>query len=315
MQLFNEDLPKNTNAVLSYIKSDEVCICASIGYKYKESPDNVAKKAMDALGFKYSQCVTDEITVRSYAKLVRDACHEGFIEDEDAVLTKYCLDSLCMCINNESYEEKILQYNEEDADALPEVSSKSFSDELDRINDDSSPKTFVGMPVHYIIRADNPKVLQSIVGQLLLALHNNCRIKSRRYTVLKPEVELASFLDDDDAIPAIDVNEAERIFTLQAGGAVVFQPCSKTETGIFVSKDSFNLDKLGKIVSKHRLDTLAIVAFKRCDNQYVEAFKNASLGVRYIEISEDMVSIKHALDYLKALAEADGIEDCSSLLA
>jgi len=57
---------------------------------------------------------------------------------------------------------------------------KTFRDELNRIYNPANIQKFVGHPVHYVIKAQNPQVAKDIVNLLVSALYKNNRLLGKR---------------------------------------------------------------------------------------------------------------------------------------
>ena len=138
-----------------------VHLCGVIGYKNNDDPKELAKKFVIDLGFDVVDIEGDETTVKNFANLIKRAERLGFVDDTDSIL-EMCAPGNFRTTQSPHYEEKLI----EDMDAPDEVILKKADDlccsnlkeEVERIL--AMPaESFMGHPVHYILKVDSSDLM------------------------------------------------------------------------------------------------------------------------------------------------------------
>ena len=315
-QRLNDKQDYNVCFFVSEIGLKKITLCAAIGSKNKSNVNELATNFAKGLGFSVKNVEANEIPIKKFAQEAHRADRHNFIDDEDVTLTALSLGPLHKCINDQFSEgivECVLSYEEALSSAKDLHFGTSLLEEISRIYADV-PHGFWGHPVHYIIKSDDETNSREAAKLLIRALISVGRLKSRRFTVMKPsQTRHHNFLDFDEP-ELFDVNLAKILSSRQGGGAFVSFPGRLVHEVELVSSSQTDAKEFAEMIDESREDTLFITVFDKSEDKSVELLENALQDMCFITISDNVIFRDEALKILKGLAEEKGIENYDSLL-
>lgn len=292
-------------------------LCGVIGYKNNDEPKELARQFVSDLGFGIESVEGDEITIKNFARLIKLAERNEFIDDADNVLGMAAQSDYRMLINS-NYQEKLIENNELTEDRLlkeaDDLYCSSLKTEVGRIL--AMPaKTFMGHPVHYILRMDDSEQISNVVNVLASALYKAKRLKSKRLYFVQAHPQDRGLPWDDEDIVTLNLDVLRNLYHSLPGGAIIINPGKidyETET---TDSGMTSIDDLASLISENKNDCLTITVFSKNNSSSADKFKAALSNVRFVEISDDPFFQNTARMALESLAVKDGVSDLTSLLS
>lgn len=181
-----------------------------------------------------------------------------------------------------------------------EYFSLELDDEKERIRQSGKPKIEYN-PVHYIIGGNSPESRETLLEKLLFELKENGRISQARYTMI--HIKDCHHFN----LKAMSA-EAEIIFKVSAGGAVVFN-IADTISGGEEKRSSVRevLSALCKVSKKYLRNTLCIFLLPDNNHASADEMRACMPGETFVEIREDYINFEKSRKYLSFLAKNDRV--------
>ena len=176
--------------------------------------------------------------------------------------------------------------------------SPDLDDEIERIEKSSNPE-YACNPIHYIIGGCTQKSRNNLLSNLLRKLKENGRLSHSRYTVIHiKNLEYGSI--------GQMAEEADALFKLSVGGAVVFSIADKLvcdeERRSFIQDLLIALCKTGK---KYAKKTLLIFLLPDNNLATASAVRKYMKDTAFVEIKESTLNATESRNYLSGLAKND----------
>ena len=290
-------------------KRHKVTLCAAL--KSGTLSEKAAAKFLDYLVLPYQQdnasTETDvqgssfdiqEITLNSYFSLLRVSERNGFIEDEDDVIEKLCLDGLNPRRHQEiGFSETLISGDESKTELLDKsaelLCDATLTAEIKRIYQRRKYKDVpIGHPVHYMLQSGSKETRNQALRILHTALYQNRRIASRRYCEL-----------DLDGFVSLPEGQLNALYEACSGGTIVI-PFSEA-----ISDESKFANVRAKIIGavctamrKHRNSVLTIFCLPLTSNKAKGQLLENLGSVTVVPICEEAAFEGRAKSFLRGLA-------------
>lgn len=315
-QRLNDKQDYNVCFFVSEIGLKTITLCAAIGSKNKRDVIEMAKAFVSELGFTVKKIEGNEIPIKKFAQEAHRADRHNFIDDEDVTLTCLSLGPLHKCMNDQFSEEMIeykLTYEEALSSAKDLHFGTSLLEEIERIYADV-PHGYFGHPVHYIIKSDDEITCKEVAELLVRALISVGRLKSRRFTIMKPSKSRHHNILDIDEPESFDVNLAKIVSSRQGGGAFISFPGRLVHEVELINSSQTDAKEFAEMIDESREDTLFITVLDKSEDKSIELLENTLQDMCFITISDNVIFKDEALTILMDMAKEKGIENCESLL-
>ncbi|MGN1164764.1 MAG: AAA family ATPase, partial [Candidatus Ornithospirochaeta sp.] len=229
-----------------------------------------------------------EITTRSFALALRDAEKNGYLENAEQTCITYTMNNLrdsILLTNN--CEEEILDDDDEEDQSF---SFNSVEEEKKRIFSLSSPQSFIGHPVHYIVISKDKEVRENMIEELLRALLKAGRIKGKR-VVTTP----------------IGNGNISRIYEYAKGCTVVLESDMDNDGDdiFYFLNDDIDRTIFSTVVEEHRNDVLSIFSIDSDKHRALKEVLDNLEGLNFVVLKEDLVYGDEAKKHLAAIARHD----------
>lgn len=300
---FNKRVESEGFMCFCSLSSEHVVLCA-IGCADDFVEKNL-KKFLIYTGIALKDVSCSEILFDNLEGMMRTACREDLIEDEDEVMTRYGLDVMTRHYNE--WDENLISditHQEALEQAKRFLGSKNFTEEIERIYECGNPGKVQGHPVHYIVRTDDRDNRRELYRLLLSCLHENGRLRNRRYTFVD--------VDGDDSVGRLNLTP---VYRAAGGGCVVirYNPLVDMD-GNMASAEHEVVEDLCRLIKKYRNQVLTILCFPReCSRVSAMFFENLS-SMCFIDIAEDFAYDDAARAYLRMLAIKNKVRADKKLL-
>ena len=238
----------------------------------------------------------EEITCNALFNLLNQADHKEYIADRSDVLEMFRMDALTIR-GRFPYGEAMIQTDVTD-EALRKVAHDYFFEdtllaELDRIRQGNKGQMPVGHPVHYLLHTDDRDARRTVYKTVLSALHQQGRLRNRRYTFL-----------DLNSSSNFNVPAMETLYRCSEGGAVVVRYEDDEAEGEFTSLGEALLDYLCDIAVRHKNQVLTIFCMPQAAKRSKAAFLSHWENTAFVELKEDIITSARAQQHLKNWAKA-----------
>lgn len=169
--------------------------------------------------------------------------------------------------------------------------------EFERIYDPSNSKKFFGHPVHYLLHSDNYEVREQVAKNLISALYENGRLKSRRFCSVSVS-----------GIGNRDMKYLDALYSCYTGGTIIlrFRANALEESG-YASVSDEVIEKLCELISGKKNDVLTIFCFPFVDDAEKDIFFKKLNGLSVCEYGDALVGADRAEEYLKIRATDAGL--------
>ena len=294
---FNKKLENAGFMCFCSISSEQATLCAIACVD--DFVEKYLMKFLAATNVELKEISYTEVLFDNMEGMMRIACREDFIEDEDEVLTRFGLDVMSRHYN-EWDENLIADITHEKAleKARRYLGSQNFMDEIDRIYECGNPSKVQGHPVHYIVRTDDRENRRELYRLLLSCLHENGRIRNRRYT-------FADVAGDDN----MDRLNLAPVYRAAGGGCVVirYKPLDDQDSNM-ASAEHEVVEELCNLIKKYRNQVLTILCFPRECTRTQAMFYEYLSSMCFIDIAEDFAYGEAAKSYLRMLAAKNKVK-------
>lgn len=176
--------------------------------------------------------------------------------------------------------------------------------ELDRIYMGSQNENVYGHPVHYMIETDNPEVRKVIYRDLLSALYENKRLKSKRYYYLNMSFE---FLMPE--------RNYEILYDCIKGGTIVFRIDNKDLEGYYRDTVYEAVECVTKLAKKYSKDVLTVFCLPAACERIREKIYSNFGNLCFVQLCESTGGPEESREYLSYLARENNVEPDESLFA
>ncbi|MBR3969074.1 MAG: AAA family ATPase [Clostridia bacterium] len=294
-----------------FYKSSGQCFIATVLIRDDSAVFTVISKSHDTVKAQFEKYIKEpifqitsfkieETTFASLESLLLCAQRNSYIIDDDEILERFELDRLQPHRGSYEFGEAIIDDSLTINDCKMIASKLLFENtmhpELDRIQKSSVVKNS-GHPVHYILRADNRDIRNTIYKSLLSALYAKGRIKNKRY----------SFVDYDSESRFPDAT-FEALYRSSAGGAVVIRYIdSDNDDNQFSKRGTDIIATICDIAVKYKNSVLTIICLPKTANKVKEDFLLNFGSTAFIEIYEDVAFGAVAENYLKVKAKENKV--------
>ena len=310
---YNEKNGERIFCFVSDVRSDDI-VCGIIS-RDAGGGDNVGGYAggfLRYLGIAAAEPEVNEITFSSVQSLLGNASRYDYIDDDDEVLERFCLDKL----NGRNYRgfdfsESLLNKTADKASlytaAERVLARNTLRAELERIYSGKSKSRASGHPVHYFLKADDRFTRDEMTETLLQALYANNRVNSRRYcrVDVMPGREISRFVYDT-------------LYQCCTGGAVVVR-CSarndEDDDDACADSEMETITALCETMLKYRNQVLTVFCLPRACERTKKIFYENLGSVSMVEIKEDLADMEKSGAYLKTLCRERHIRPDKKLYA
>jgi hypothetical protein len=271
-----------------------------------------------AIGFSAKEFDIQEITFDQYHQMICNASNIDYIGDTDIFYKKLGVSELRRFVLKDTIQAKLkksrgyknydprfsenvlkdeLNIEELHAKADGLLCDNSLRDELERINKGSRQKG-AGHPVHYMLRTDEETAENHIINILLSTLHQNERIKNRRYSKVQ--------FDGGQNFPEEGM---AALYEASSGGTIVitFNESDIGETEYANTSMDFIIN-ICALMQEYRHEVLTVFCLPRKAEKTNNIFSEQLDAITIITISQEAVFGKRAEDYLRAKAKKSGLK-------
>lgn len=174
---------------------------------------------------------------------------------------------------------------------------EALNEEFDRIYAPTNSRKFFGHPVHYLLHSDNYEVREQVAKNLISALYENGRLKSRRFCSVSVS-----------GIGHRDLKYLDALYSCYTGGTIIlrFRANALEESG-YASVSDEVIEKLCELILKKKNDVLTIFCFPFVDDAEKDIFFKRLNGLSVCEYGDALVGSEKAEKYLKKLAADAGL--------
>ena len=267
----------------------------------------IAEKYLHFIEIKHRRVATEEITLNSFESLIRTSNQKNFIANDDKVLEYFELETLVNRHCGITFGETIIPDNIS-KQALIKTSNdllcrESLAPEIERIYENSSKSMGRGHPVHYMIQTDDPIVRNKMMLALLLALHANGRIRSKRFSSI-------SITNDNE--PSWE--QYETLYNISHDSAIVVEyiTVDEYESG-YAKANTGIIERLCATMKKHKNDALTVFCLPRSCGKIKNAFIERLDTVTIVPLTEETVFGDKAKVYLRKMASKQGVSPDKAL--
>lgn len=310
----NEKGPENVRFyIVCFKNSIYVELCATIGYRNRESAADLSKEFVKNLGYEAISSLTREIDTATFAEYLMTAHKNGYVRDIKEILLRSTFGDYRTCTDG-SYKEFLANGNLSKSAIYEKMEELGFSgflkDEIDRIFSVESSYGFRGHPVHYVVFSNGPERRKEIVELLISALFRAGRLRSRRYAYFE-----GSSVDSFDSLFGLDPNDKLiKLYRVLGGATMVVNPCDFKNEELSLSETPM-LCMLTGLISDNRKDILTIMQFKHEEVSTARHMMSDIEGVRFVEIWDHGNTRERCISILLNKASEDGMENTDSLIS
>ncbi len=245
-----------------------------------------------------------EITLDSYSNLLRASRRNGYVSDDEEIAERFNIVELYRRFPNPGirFSETVLnqKYSQKELRVLSAnlPCGDNLTSEIDRIYQGTRVKSAYGHPVHYVVQADNPEIREQILTLLLVALHKNGRIKSRRYCEVS--------YNEDSRLPG---GGLKSLYESCFGGTLVISfGESGSDEGEYARVGVDIINMLCSTIRKYKNNVLTIICLKRSCESVKNVFLEHLGATTIVQLGEEAVFGEQAKAYLGSLAKKHGVK-------
>ena len=259
-------------------------------------------------GIEHKDIAVEEVTVAAMDTMLSDSSRRNFIDDDNEIRELYDIGIINKRRSKAAFSENVLGcVGEKDslireAEVLP--CESDLVPELKRIYENTFFGEIIYHPVHYIIMSDGYG--KKICNILLSALWSNCRIRSRRYTVI--DLDSKEFCEENCCM----------FYKAADMGTVVINISENEESGkapvIYAMDRNEKLELICSLARRYRGRVLTLFNIPGSCGDIVKKIYELTENMSYVEISEKNICGKKAEQYLSRMAESSGIPVDDKLL-
>lgn len=260
------------------------------------------QKLMEKLNIRPDLPLHTEVTFREFFNMLRLACKNHFVEDDEEIVERFGLDIFRDFLYSSilTGEEELITFatKEELLKKSDEVyGGNSLKEEIKRIFSIEPCSIFMGHPVHYLIQNNDKETRKKYVYLLLQALYCQNRIISRRFSVLN--------LYED----RLEKNILEKVYKSNYGGCVILNVARASgDMGEFACASRDSISSVCELMKKYRNSVLSIILLPLDDGFVASLFHEYSNNLRILNIREYFNNNVVACSYLEQLAINSGIK-------
>lgn len=306
---FNSSFDDGTFSIY-FINEDKSQISFLVSISYNSSVDmekeiEILLGKLDVPSFSFLN--KEELSIKKYAIILGEGAKRGYINDQDAICQKLLVGNKRYCLIQRDFKEEMIEDDIEE-----DMVFKSIEEERKRIFSPSSPKEFLGHPVHYIIAAEDEEMRKEMRKQLLHSLYKANRIKSRRVSLVTLNPLGGIFSEHYGDIG----NTVNKLYSKGDGGTVVISTSNIEEEDdeFFTPSISGELEGLSYSAYSLRDSVLTIIELESADEDTLKELSSFTDRMDFVILREDLVFNEYARSYLKALADKDEIIDTKGLM-
>lgn len=258
----------------------------------------------------------EEITLNTLENMLRHAARNDYIyDDDDDILEQFELNRLSS--NNMfgraiDYEEDIIDYGNKKIiyyDAVRFRTNETLIPELDRIYAGGGKRNtkykVTGHPVHYMIETDDEETFKGMYKILLQALYANKRLENKRYT-------FAEFNPDMH----ISISAYNCLYKSNVGGTIIVKYCSNSDIeNDYACSDRETIEILCEAARKYQNQVLTVFCLPRECTKLKDIFYEYLGNISIVELKEEFVTGERAKDFLKMMANDNGVRADEHLFA
>lgn len=253
------------------------------------------------------ECKREEISLRTLRRLLVQAEHEGFINNDNAYIDKYNLRIGNAVYFNEYMldENKALSYENIKHKCEKSIVSKQLSEEIERIFTKTEDESF-GVPAHYFININDYEVYEEVRDILVQSLFVNKRMLRNKYTV----VDLRGINERN----SLDVYELRKIFNMNDGGIVVIE--SYFDINVMGNKFTPEHDYIKEIcdtIDYYYPNTTFIINTPLENKNQNFLYKELLSELLFVEFNDSIIYNKDAENFLLQLAEENKLSKFDGL--
>ncbi|SEQ38863.1 ATPase family associated with various cellular activities (AAA) [Lachnospiraceae bacterium NE2001] len=254
----------------------------------------------------------DEVTLKEITYLYEDSICENYSKRGWRLYDYFGIESFQNNFMCRDYNERLIKENCKSkiyrkAERL--YICNTLVPELDRIYEGKVLKNAKGHPVHYLIQADDMKMLDGSIDILTEALYENNRISGKRVTYA--DYSFSSRYRYNQIIDEID-----ELYLSCIGTTVVIKFITKEEyEDSYSSSIRHYIEVISKTINKYCNDVLTILCFpKECSK--LKGWLYEYLGnISIVELKEELVSASEARKVLNRRAKEHNVRTDKKLLA
>lgn len=265
----------------------------------KDTVNSVCNKYTEQLDIKARIVSVREITEEESKKLFMQSRRGGFINT--AVLLWEREYFFYRSPGIFDVEENIVSGGYKKSEAMLKskkiVCDNTMLPEIERIFKKSDIDKFVGHPVHYKIICKDKKTTEEIIDTIIGSLYKNNRLISRRY---------AKFCAGIEETRAEE--ELEVLYEFMLGGTVVIDFDLSESNSVYSFVTEKQNEIIGKFISLYKHKVLTFIRFDNIQDETNSLFCGLAEDIKFVEISEEIIKKKRAVEYLKLLAKDTGLE-------
>ncbi len=273
-----------------------------------KNAEKLTNAYLRAIGFELQNISQEEVTLNTLERLLREADHQEYIDDENEILEQFGLDRLVGRIGRKvDFDEKLIERRDKEKlydAACNFLSNETFLPELDRIYAGSGKMRAAGHPVHYMIETDDRNIREEMPRLLLSALYANGRLRGRRYCLL-------------DFRPGENFSGAvyDSLYRSCDGGAVVvrYRADDDSEDDLAAGGRE-TIENLCETMKKYRHQVLTVFCLPRECSKSKEIFYENLGNTSIVELKEEFVYEERAEEFLKMLAADSHVRTDKELL-
>lgn len=268
------------------------------------------RRYLEAIDLDVHEITCEEITLNTLKSMLSHAERNCLMEDEDVILERYGLSGIVNRYGRYMpFQEKILDESRREkiydkAEKL--LFKESLVLELDRIYQGVAFPGTYGHPVQYMIQTDDDAGRKTVETILLQALWENHRIQSRRICQKK-----FTFSDDEQALSGM-----ENLYRTCMGGTLIIRFLGNNETESDLASGTREvIEGICRLIRKHHRNVLTILCLSRVCEKDREIFLENMGNITLVEIKEEFAYGDRARDFLKTMAQDQGMTPDETLFA
>lgn len=305
---------RNTNGPYTFLANqndNEATLYCAIEYDCKESAREVMESFLKSNNREFVSLTGEEISLSEFLTALDSTDLNDFADNngQDPEKATFNLTRLFM---KDFVRDHLAPEDITLDQALSKANSFYFAglkDEIQRIFEEPD-RPFLGHPAHYMFFSDDSEAAAQAVDLLVSCLYSKGRLKSRRISTITPPGRRIRELRpwEVDFIPTV--------YSSQGGSVVNLKSCvRRIDSDRIAASDNVCSESVSKAIIENRHKTLTIFTYPKSEYSRYEKFQKAFPNVNFIAFSDCALDFEKAGEKLKAMAQTQGFDDCSSLLS
>ena len=277
----------------SFIDKSLMCVAMISNATLKnQSIENLTKSFLIFFNIQLDTVEVNEITCSTALQKLRSASKGGRVSDYDDVIDELGY----QWIRKDSMTEKMIPSKIVEESVMKAASAffyaTGFIEEMKRIYMQSAAAPYCGHPVHYLIEMDKHEAHLKIAELLLIALHANKRIRSKRYVLKKY-----------DTLEFLSASYLKNLLKSCEGGACLIDIASGDKgPGDLGPLDEEALAMLCSVVNEYKHSVLTILCVSPSQKEVSGYVTMHSPFPTWIQINNEGIDSEGAQCYLRDLA-------------